>query len=101
MEARSAYKGAAVSKTFVAAVLVIVAIGLGIMGAYFVASLGGSKAAVPGVTIQAPARGTNLSPDAADRYAQLNNSKFNDSLQTQFPSVTTSHHAPVLPMRVS
>lgn len=74
MEARSSFKGTAVSKTFVAAVLIVVAIGLGIMGAYLAAGLSGSKAATPSHTIVAPASGQALTPDAQDRNEQLANS---------------------------
>lgn len=45
MEARQSFRGSSISKTFVAIVLVIVALGLGVMGAYVAKSLSGSAAA--------------------------------------------------------
>jgi hypothetical protein len=45
MEARRTFGSASISKTFVAIVLVVVAVGLGIMGAYAAKSLTGSAAA--------------------------------------------------------
>ena len=42
MEARSTLQGASVSKTFVAAVLVLVAMGLGAMGGYVAKGIGAS-----------------------------------------------------------
>jgi hypothetical protein len=72
MEARSSLKGAGVSKSFVAAVLVIVAIGLGVMGAYLAANLSGSKAAAHHQTTSAPAVRT-VPPDSTDRNSQLSN----------------------------
>jgi hypothetical protein len=75
MEARSSLKGTAVSKTFVAAVLIIVAIGLGIMGAYLAVGLSGSKAATPSHTIVAPSSGAALTPDAQDRNDQFTNAR--------------------------
>lgn len=52
MEARSAINGAAVSKTFIVAILAIVAVGLGVMGAYLASNLSGSKAATHSQTTQ-------------------------------------------------
>jgi hypothetical protein len=45
MEARATFVGARGSRTFVAAVLVVFALGVGAVGGYLVAGLGGSKAA--------------------------------------------------------
>lgn len=44
MEARRGFEGASISKSFVAAVLVIVALGLGVMGAFVAKGLTGSAA---------------------------------------------------------
>lgn len=44
MEARQAFAGSSISKSFVAIVLVLVALGLGVMGAYVAKSLTGSAA---------------------------------------------------------
>ena len=45
MEARASFNGRSVSKTFVAAILVIVALGLAVMGAYVVKGFGAGGAA--------------------------------------------------------
>jgi len=45
MEARASFSGRSVSKTFVAAILVIVALGLAVMGAYAIKGFGGGGAA--------------------------------------------------------
>ena len=45
MEARASFNGASVSKTFVAAILVLVALGLGAMGGYVAKGLSGTGAA--------------------------------------------------------
>ena len=63
MEARAAFGGASISKWFVAVVLVIVAAGLGVMGAYAVKGLGGSAAATTTQTFVHPAPATSLRQD--------------------------------------
>jgi hypothetical protein len=64
MEARATFKGAAVSRTFVAAVLVVVAMGLSAMAGYTARSIFGNGATV-GVNNAAvhPAAGTVLRQD--------------------------------------
>lgn len=63
MEARQAFEGASISKSFVAVVLVLIALGLGVMGGYAAKSLTGSAAttAPQAQTHFAPA--TNLRQD--------------------------------------
>ena len=46
MEARASLNGASVSKTFIAAILVLVAMGLGAMGSYVAKGLGARAAAI-------------------------------------------------------
>jgi hypothetical protein len=53
MEARATLRGPKVSRTLVAGVLVVVALGVGAMGGYVAANLGGGKAASPSHTAQA------------------------------------------------
>jgi hypothetical protein len=65
VEARATINGTSISKTFVAAVLVLVAMGLGAMGGYVVKGLGAGGASVTG-TEQGqvhPAAGTVLHQD--------------------------------------
>jgi hypothetical protein len=50
MEARATLRGPKVSRTLVAGVLVVVALGVGAMGGYVAANLGGGKAASPSHT---------------------------------------------------
>lgn len=52
MEARQAFEGASISKTFVAIVLILVALSLGVMGAYVAKSLTGSAAAPATQSVQ-------------------------------------------------
>jgi hypothetical protein len=56
MEARASFNGSSVSKTFVAAILVLVAMGLGAMGGYVTKGLtaGGSAAQGQGIVKAAP-----------------------------------------------
>ncbi len=62
MEARASLSGASISRTFVAAILVIVALGLTAMGGYLAHSMSGSSAAATqGQTYAAP--GTVLRQD--------------------------------------
>jgi hypothetical protein len=63
MEARASFRGASVSKTFVAAILVIVALGLAAMGGYIAKGLStaGAAAATSGTVHAAP--GTVLRQD--------------------------------------
>ena len=65
MEARATINGTSVSKVFVAAVLVLVAMGLGAMGGYVAKGLGASGASVTGTEqVQVhPAAGTVLRQD--------------------------------------
>ena len=62
MEARATINGASISKTFVAAVLVLVAMGLGAMGGYVAKGMTGG-ASVTGVQQVHPAPGTVLRQD--------------------------------------
>ena len=62
MEARATIREASVSRTFVAAVLVLVAMGLGAMGGYAAKGLGASSAAGQQVQVH-PAAGTVLRQD--------------------------------------
>lgn len=62
MEARQEFRGSAISKTFVAIVLVLVAIGLGVMGAFVAKSLSGSNAATQTQSVPA------ATSSAADEY---------------------------------
>src|SRR2546425_73046 len=63
MEARASFGGASVSKTFVAAVLVIVAMGLAAMGGYVAKGVLGSSAAVTQNPTVHAAPGTILHQD--------------------------------------
>lgn len=64
MEARATFGGSSISKSFVAIVLVIVALGLGLMGGYVAKSLTGSAAATSTQTGPVhPAPGTVLRQD--------------------------------------
>lgn len=56
MEARQAFEGASISKSFVAIVLVLIALGLGVMGGYAAKSLTGSA------TATAPAQTVHFTP---------------------------------------
>lgn len=68
MEARRSFEGASISKSFVAVVLIIVALGLGVMGGYAARSLTGSAATTTQGQVQfAPA--TSLRQD--NDYPQL------------------------------
>lgn len=53
MEARASFSGASISKTFVAAILIIVALGLAAMGGYAAKGLAGSGAASQNGTVHA------------------------------------------------
>jgi hypothetical protein len=63
MEARASFSGASVPKTFVAAVLVIVAMGLAAMGGYVARGLSGGAVEAQGQTIVHAAPGTVLRQD--------------------------------------
>src|SRR5437879_11611747 len=63
MEARASFSGTSVPKLFVAAVLVLVAMGLAAMGGYVARGLNGSGAAVVGSQAAHPAAGTVLRQD--------------------------------------
>src|SRR5207253_7169522 len=63
MEARASFTGTSVPKLFVAAVLVLVAMGLAAMGGYVARGLNGSGAAVVGSQAAHPAAGTVLRQD--------------------------------------
>ena len=67
MEARASFNGSSVSKTFVAAILVLVALGLGAMGGYVAKGLTGSgSAATENATVHA-APGSVLRQDSVGR----------------------------------
>ena len=63
MEARASLKGASVSKTFIAAILVLVTMGLGAMGGYVAKGLGASGSAGAQTQVVHPAPGTVLRQD--------------------------------------
>ena len=65
MEARASFTGTSVPKLFVAAVLVLVAMGLAAMGGYVARGLNGNGAAVVGSQAVHPAAGTVLRQDNA------------------------------------
>ena len=96
MQARSASKGAADSTAFVSAVLVFVAIGVGIFGASLAASVGAPKAITRGPVVMAPAAGANLSPDAAERNGKIDQARAAQvaslRLQKQAESQTAAPH---------
>jgi len=71
MEARASLRGASVSKTFVFAVLVIVAMGLAAMGGYIAKSVQGSGAAVTQNPAVHAAPGTVLRQDKGTSGALL------------------------------
>ena len=80
MEARATINGTSISKTFVAAVLVLVAMGLGAMGGYVAKGLGASGAST---TINAPvhpAPGTVLRQDNPPLAIQPNRIQKDDAL---------------------
>src|SRR2546430_12829060 len=72
MEARASLRGASVSKTFVFAVLVIVAMGLAAMGGYIAKSVQGSGVAVTQNPAVHAAPGTVLRQDKGTSGALLN-----------------------------
>ena len=63
MEARQAFTGPSISRSFVAIVLVVIALGLGVMGAYVAKSLTGSASAPATHTNSVFAPNTNLRQD--------------------------------------
>ena len=63
MEARATLNGSSVSKTLVAAVLVLVAMGLGAMGGYVAKGLGATGASTTVIGNAHPAPGTVLRQD--------------------------------------
>src|SRR3989442_11561542 len=71
MEARASLRGASVSKTFVFAVLVIVAMGLAAMGGYIAKSVQGSGVAVTQNPAVHAAPGTVLRQDKGTSGALL------------------------------
>lgn len=76
MEARASLKGQSVSKTFVAAILVLVAMGLGAMGGYVAKGLGASGTSAAVTQPVHPAPGTVLRQDNPKQSTQ-------DSYQTR------------------
>jgi len=62
MEARASFSGASISKTFIAAILILVAMGLAAMGGYAAKGLTGTGAASQSGTVHAAA-GTVLRQD--------------------------------------
>jgi hypothetical protein len=90
VEARATLNGPSVSKTFVAAVLVLVAIGLGAMGGYAARGIGASGAST---TVAAPvhaAPGTVLRQDNPQRAVLPNRIQKDDALTVK----TAPHGAP-------
>jgi hypothetical protein len=69
VEARATVNGASVSKTFVAAILVLVAIGLGAMGGYVAKGLGASGTTAAQSQQVHPAPGTVLRQDNPPKAA--------------------------------
>jgi hypothetical protein len=70
VEARTSLKGASISRTFVAAILVIVAMGLAAMGGYLARTVVGSGSTVTqGHGVVQPAPGTVLRQDNPSRGA--------------------------------
>jgi len=63
MEARASFSGASISKTFVVAILVIVALGLAAMGGYVAKGLSGSGAAASQSVTTHAAPGTVVRQD--------------------------------------
>ncbi|OLC02739.1 MAG: hypothetical protein E6I12_00880 [Chloroflexi bacterium] len=63
MEARASFGGASVSRTFVAAILIIVALGLAAMGGYATKALTGAAATSQGQVVVHAAPGTVLRQD--------------------------------------
>jgi hypothetical protein len=63
MEARASLNGSSVSKTFVAAILVLVAMGLGAMGGYVAKGLGATGTTGAQTQVAYPAPGTVLRQD--------------------------------------
>jgi len=63
MEARASLKGASVSKTFIAAILVLVTMGLGAMGGYVAKGLGATGSTGAQTQVVHPAPGTVLRQD--------------------------------------
>jgi len=86
MEARASFNGASVSKTFVAAILVLVALGLGAMGGYVAKGLSGTGAAATqsSTTVHA-APGSVLRQDSVSRPA----AELPASIRNQFPETPT------------
>jgi hypothetical protein len=70
MEARASFGGSSVSKTFVAAILVIVALGLAAMGGYAVKGLSGTGAAAAQSGTVHAAPGTVLRQDNSNQAGQ-------------------------------
>lgn len=69
MEARASFNGASVSKTFVAAILVLVALGLGAMGGYVAKGLSGTGAAATQNSTVHAAPGSVLRQDSVSQPA--------------------------------
>src|SRR5260370_32855519 len=69
MEARASLTGTSVPKTFVAIVLVVIAMGLAAMSGYMARGLGGGAAEAQGQPVHA-APGTVLRQDAAEAQGQ-------------------------------
>ena len=70
MEVRASLNGASVSKTFIAAILVLVAMGLGAMGGYVAKGIGASGTPAAATQQQVhPAAGTVLRQDSPAQSA--------------------------------
>ena len=80
MEARATLNGTSVSKTFVAVVLVLVAMGLGAMGGYVVKGFGASGASTTVSAPAHPAPGTVLRQDNPVRAIEPNRIQKDDVL---------------------
>lgn len=90
MEARATLNGPSVSKTFVAAVLVLVAMGLGAMGGYAFKGLGASGASTTTVNAPVhPAAGTVLRQDNPARAIRPNRIQKDDALTVVRPAPGT------------
>jgi hypothetical protein len=83
MEARASFNGASVSKTFVAAILVLVALGLGAMGGYVAKGLTAPGAAATQNSTVHAAPGSVLRQDSSARPA----AELPSYIQNEFPQV--------------
>ena len=82
MEARATVSGQSVSKTFVAAILVLVAMGLGAMGGYVAKGLSGAGVTGSQTQVLHPAPGTVL---RQDNPAQSTSQRASDAIPSTAP----------------